>query len=697
MALNCCDASEFDNSTDIISNSEMSDDICAINAIENQTLEVSNTLKDSNLDVVSNTSFDVVGDYFKVKLLDNEKKSISNAKITFSVNGVSYKDTTDKNGIASLQIRLKDGSYKITTKFDGDAKYNPCSRTTKIIMNNTIVVKEGLSGSEIQKIIDNAKTNNMILFEGTTYENVNLVINKRLTLLSKVNTVLKAGSTNPTILISGKNSSSTVINGFDIQGNGNGIEIKNSDYVTIKNNDIKTKFEGIVTSNVNYLNITKNNIVGNGKNGIVLCLANSSHISNNKITHNGLNGIVLTKSSKSYIYDNTISYNGLNGIYMADKLNGVKYGEGPQNLYISKNTINYNKNNGIFVENAGDNININMNTIQHNSENGISLTTIGTNTIQSNEISHSIVGIKFNDEYIKPKSQEISYNVIYRNSHLAAEAKDTYYYDYGDPLSIGDNWYTDNKLICPKIKTNNLRFEVTQIGENLFQATFYDSKGNIASLLPDRELTYKTNDGQTVSVTLTGGSGVFTVKNANDGDVIKATVDSSHRYNTYDSNTQNTADPVNGATPSYSYPQIEYDSLYDDVGKGEGDSDGNGAGSSGNTHMGNGTSNQEHSDFTGNSSTSQNMDPSNSPSGKVNDVSQSMDSQATASQASASQSSSGESVGGSGFQSQSVVKQIIIDEDEIVKITGISFIILLIILAIGLYYREDIKEMKSKL
>ena len=39
----------------------------------------------------------------------------------------------------------------------------------------------------------------------------------------------------------------------------------------------------------------------------------------------------------------------------------------------------------------------------------------------------------------------------------------------------------------------------------------------------------------------------------------------------------------------------------------------------------------------------------------------------------------------------------IIDEDEFFKVTGISFIVLLILLTIGFYYREDIKEMKSKM
>ena len=150
------------------------------------------------------------------------------------------------------------------------------------------------------------------------------------------------------------------------------------------------------------------------------------------------------------------------------------------------------------------------------------------------------------------------------------------------------------------------------------------------------------------------------------------------------------SNPVNGVTPSYTYPDIEYGSLYG----GTGDGDGTGEGSGGPTNKGNGTSSQESSDFTGNSTASQNMNPGKNAANQVNDVSQSYDAQDTASQASASDSSNGNAGNGG---KQSVVKQIIIDEDEFFKITGMSFIILLIILTIGFYYRDDIREMKSKM
>ena len=232
------------------------------------------------------------------------------------------------------------------------------------------------------------------------------------------------------------------------------------------------------------------------------------------------------------------------------------------------------------------------------------------------------------------------------------------------------------------------------MGPNQFQATFTDSNGNIASLLPDRTLTYTTADGQKVSITIQGGTGVFTV-NANDGDLVRATVDNSRRDNNYDSSTK-PSQATNGQSPSYVYPSIPNYQLYEDIGTGGGNGNGAGSGdgSGGNANRGNGASSQD-SNSNGNSTHSQNADPSSSANNPVNDVSQSYDVPDTSSQAGASEASTGDA-GDSGSLPDSVVKQIIIDEDEFFKVTGITFIVLLMILTVGFYYRDDIKEMNSK-
>ena len=669
----------MDNSTSEDLLSQADDNLLSVDNAD-QTILKESSVK-TQIDVESNTTFDVIGDYFKIKLSDENGNALKNTKVTFTLLKNTYTKTTNDKGIASLQLNLNDGSYNITTKFAGNSNYKSSSITTQITMSNTRVVDEGLSNSEIQKIIDNAKDKNVILFKGKSYSDINLVINKRLTLLSNVNTVLKSGSTSPVLTIKGKSASYTIVNGFNIQGNGNGVVVTDSDFVRIINNDITTKGNGILATGTTYLNITKNDINKNSKSGIVIADTVSTYIFDNNINSNGANAIEIAKSDKLYIHGNTIKSNNKNGIVLTTTVNGVNYNEGPKNVYINKNTISKNIGDGILISTAGNNVNIKSNGIEENHGNGISISHIGSNSIQSNVIyANWENGIKFFDNYVKPAKQEISYNAIYSNLHMDVEAKDTYYQDTGTRLQLGDNWYTDFAGICPKIRSNNIKFTVTQIGANKFQATFTDSNGNIASLLPDRTLKYTTNDGKTVSFTISGGAGVFTV-DANDGDLIKAIVDNSRRDNTYDSDSK-PSQPINGVTPSYDYPAIPYD---DGNGNGNGDGSGDGSGNGG-------SSNQGSSDNTGNSTHSQNSDPSNSGTNQVNDASQNYDTQDVASQG-ASAGSSGDA-GDAG--SESVVKQILLDEDDIFRVTGISFIVLLIILTIGFYYRDDIKEMNSK-
>ena len=340
ITLNTCMAQEINNTADSIQNTSYKLDY---------TLSKSNNdLISTHIDVVSNNTFDVKGDYFKVKLSDKNNNSIKNAQIVFSINGANHKCITNNWGIASFQLKVNDGSYKIISKFNGDSKYKSCLKTTTIYMKNTLIVEKGLNNSEIQHIIDKAKANNVILFKGDSYENVHLLINKRLTLISNSNTVFKSTLPNPVILISGKSSSSTTIKGFKIQSSGNAIEIKNSDYVTIINNEITSKSNAIVANNVNYLNITKNTIVKNSKSAIVIALANHTYITNNKISNNEGSGIVLAKSKYTYIFHNTISNNKHHGIYTLSKIGNVNYGEGPQNLNIAHNTIKNNAKDGIY-------------------------------------------------------------------------------------------------------------------------------------------------------------------------------------------------------------------------------------------------------------------------------------------------------------------------------------------------------------
>ena len=68
------------------------------------------------------------GSTFNAKLLDGHGNPYPDQTITFNVNGIKYYRNTDNDGIARLNIRLSQGSYIITSSFNG------CNKSNNIIV-----------------------------------------------------------------------------------------------------------------------------------------------------------------------------------------------------------------------------------------------------------------------------------------------------------------------------------------------------------------------------------------------------------------------------------------------------------------------------------------------------------------------------------------------------------------------------------
>ena len=127
----------------------------------------------------------VKGKYYKVTLKDGNGKAMAKKVITFSLNGKTYKKTTNKKGVASLKVNLAAGkSYKFSYKYAGTAYYNKSSSgsmklavklsTTlknggKYVMNNSnyVVTLKGSDGKTVAgKTI--TFTYNGVVFKRTT-------------------------------------------------------------------------------------------------------------------------------------------------------------------------------------------------------------------------------------------------------------------------------------------------------------------------------------------------------------------------------------------------------------------------------------------------------------------------------------------------------------------------------------------------
>ena len=71
----------------------------------------------------------------------NTNESLSNKSIDFIINKVNYTVTTDDDGIASVNLKLKPGKYTADAYFSGDNSYESCNLTSEFKVLSTIKAK----------------------------------------------------------------------------------------------------------------------------------------------------------------------------------------------------------------------------------------------------------------------------------------------------------------------------------------------------------------------------------------------------------------------------------------------------------------------------------------------------------------------------------------------------------------------------
>ena len=91
---------------------------------------------------------------FKVKLLDARGNPIAGKNVVFTLNKKSYTKKTDKNGVATLNIKLSRGSYNLKVAFSKTSVYNKYSKTFKINVKSRLTPNNGfwLRSDEMKKV-----------------------------------------------------------------------------------------------------------------------------------------------------------------------------------------------------------------------------------------------------------------------------------------------------------------------------------------------------------------------------------------------------------------------------------------------------------------------------------------------------------------------------------------------------------------
>ncbi|AMK14583.1 right-handed parallel beta-helix repeat-containing protein [Methanobrevibacter olleyae] len=490
-------------------------------------------------------------DEYSIYLRDYNGKALSNGKIIFTINGNTYNKITDSNGTAKLNINIKNpGTYKLVSKFLGDVKNKAISKTNSITIkegSNISFIDKNLQNSEIQKIIASCPNGNTVEFLGKTYSNINLKINKEISLISNVGTTLNGLSKRPVLNINSNNVniSNFLIIANSINGESDGILINNSNNVNILNNSI-----------INRLNPNKINDYNNGSTvlpGIGIKILNTKNVNINKNIVNSFESGIYNEYSKNLsIKENEIRLNNY----------GIKYGFGSSNTEIINNTIIDNigwyteevpegpRGYGLFLNNSAVNITIKENNISNNYM-GISVDSNNSTgiVIRSNLIAdNSLEGIRFNAAYdlaedcVEPI---VTDNAIYRNAEgpsmmilgeMSANPEGIYgpgQWNESLRLKIGPNWYGTNSLItwdyetgivgvgtmCPRIKTSEIKFETLETeNPGTYKINFYKD-GELATNLASFDIYATLNrntDMQTeVHFNIINGTGTFSFNKDN--------------------------------------------------------------------------------------------------------------------------------------------------------------------------------------
>ena len=484
---------------------------------------------------------------FQITLTDKSGNVVSNQIVKMTVDGKTYSKKTNSAGKATVDVSsLKEGSYSIVTKYGGNGKYKASSKSNKITVTgktNTSYVDKGLSNSDIQSILKNAKSGTSVVFLGDSYKSVSLTVDKSLNILSGGKTILAAKSGSPVFKIS---SNDVNISNFVIKGNSNNaLVLEGANNVLINNNSF-----------INALDESKIESYLDGSlmlPGYGVSISNSADVNLMKNHMSQFESAIFAQySSNIGIINNTLKENNY----------GIKYGFGLANSRILENEISENiglyimtvpegpSGYGIYLNNSAVNVTINKNHIAYNHL-GISIDAnystgivITQNTITDNVLE----GIRFNAGYdLAENAVEpiVTDNAIYRNARgpsmmilgeLSANPEGIYGGGLLNPeerLKLDANWYGTNSLktwdndtgvvgygtMCPRINTTAIYFDkIVCTTPGSYNVTFYKN-GELASNLAKFNLYATLNRGTDKQVEVifdvVGGVGSFSFNSKN--------------------------------------------------------------------------------------------------------------------------------------------------------------------------------------
>ena len=447
-----------------------------------------------------------------------------------------------------------------------------------IASDNTVYqITSDLSNDDIQYMFDNAMDGDTFEFTSKDYQDISLVVDKTLNIVSKKNSVVHAsnqlsdkaknlGITSTFGFYFTPKSSGSVLSGITIISSGcdYGIVVDSSDNTTIEDNVIAGGKNCVLVKNSNAVNVLGNNVSNAEINGIQLQNVKNSLISNNTASYNVRSGIETSNIYYCNITNNTVHHNAFNGISLFDVSTGN----------MIKHNSAYENPNGIYIDSQSTYDVINANSFTYNRID----TSYELGAFESGN------GLLFGPDFKtskknSPSRLEVQYNVLAHNEGYQAKNNPEL-----PEFKLGDNWFDstddENTFVCPMLFAGIMKMGTISV-KNGIDLQMYDTNGNEVKEFGTFDTKVSVNGNQ------------YTAKFVNGKAIIDANLDPDTEYevevmvggtpvkyayktaagekdDNQDSQTTDTTEGENGASGSTN-PEIQINST-DDVSQSKGNS-----------------------------------------------------------------------------------------------------------------------------
>ena len=447
-------------------------------------------------------------------------------------------------------------------------------------------ITSDLSNNDIQALFDNANDGDTFEFTGNEYNDISLVVDKTLNIISKKGSIIGVSSQ-----VSEKaksmgiaktfgfyftsNAHGSVLSGVTIKAGScdNAIVIDGADNVTINKNTINGAVNGILIKNSDGITLSNNKITKATENGVLLNDVKDSVISKNEIYRNGRSGIETHGIHDSKILNNTIHHNSFNGISMYDISSGnlIKY------------NIVHNNTNGIYVDCKTDNDVILANTLSHNRRD--------PNCELGPDESGN--GLLFGDhfEWEEDTKLLVKNNALIHNEQFQAKNNPA-----NEKFELDQNWFDSNDpehtYVCPMLFAKILKLNTITV-KNGIGLQVQDDKGNPVTEMGTFDVPVEVN-GNKYTATVENGQAIIQSEDLepnteydvditlgdNQKQVIKKKTTSGPEKYTKESNSNNNQ---NNEDDSGNVNSGTSDNSGDGTGTGSGNGDGSGTGNGNST------------------------------------------------------------------------------------------------------------------